>query len=77
MPADWEAGSEGLTELRRCLGEDHGDWRSGWPDPLRSPLAHSCGLWNRAELRLARRDLTPPIEATLFSLAWLELEGVS
>ncbi|MFC6667838.1 hypothetical protein ACFP9V_22390 [Deinococcus radiopugnans] len=77
VPAEWEAVPEGVTELRRCLGEDYGGvltLRS--PHALHSPLAHYCGLWDRAELRLARRDLTPRIEAAFFNLAWLELEGV-
>lgn len=77
VPADWSAVPEGLTALRRCLGEDYGGrllLRMA-RTPLRSPLAHSCGLWDRVELRLARRDLTPRIEAALFSLAWLELDA--
>ena len=79
VPAEWEAVPEGVTELRRCLGEDYGGVLTlrMARTPLRSPLAHYCGLWDRAELRLARRDLTPRIEAAFFNLAWLELEGVS
>ena len=78
VPAGWETVPQGVTELRRCLGEDY----SGVltlrmaRTPLRSPLAHSCGLWDRAVLRQARRDLTPRIKAAFFNLAWLELDGV-
>ncbi|GGO28685.1 hypothetical protein [Deinococcus humi] len=75
LPAGWETRPEGVAELRRCLGENHGGRLTlrMATTPLRSPLAHYCGLWGRAELRLARRDLTPRIEAAFFSLAWLEL----
>lgn len=76
VPADWDAVPEGLTELRRCLGEEYGGrllLRMA-RIPLRSPLAHYCGVWGRADLRLARRDLTPRIEAAFYSLAWLQLE---
>ncbi|QLG12746.1 hypothetical protein HLB42_17640 (plasmid) [Deinococcus sp. D7000] len=77
VPASWEAVPEGITELRRCLGECRGVQTLRMArTPLHSPLAHYCGLWGRAELRLARRDLTPRIEAAFFNLAWLELEGV-
>ncbi|GGO33782.1 hypothetical protein [Deinococcus humi] len=75
VPADWEADPKGVTELRRCLGEDH----SGRlmlrmaTTPLRSPLAHYCGLWGRAELRLARRDLAPRIEAAFSKAVWPDL----
>lgn len=76
VPADWEAVPEGLTELRRCLGEEYGGrlvLRMA-STPLRSPLAHYCGVWERAEQRLARRDLTPRLEAAFYSLSWLDLE---
>ena len=79
VPADWDAIPGGVTKIRRCLGEDYGGrllLRMA-STPLRSPLAHYCGLWGRAELRLARRDLTPRIQAAFFSLNWLELEDVS
>lgn len=76
VPADWDVIPDGLTELRRCLGEDYGGrlLLKMASTPLRSPLAHYCGLWGRAEQRLARRDLTPRIEAAYYSLSWLELE---
>ncbi|GGO41785.1 hypothetical protein [Deinococcus humi] len=78
VPADWEAVPEGVTELRRCLGDDYNGrlLLKMARTPLRSPMAHYCGLWGRAELRLARRDLTPRIDAAFYSLAWLELEEV-
>lgn len=76
--ADWEARPESVTELRRRLDEHYGGRLTlrMATAPLRSPLAHYCGLWDRASMRLARRDLTPCIEAAFFSLTWLELEGV-
>ena len=76
VPADWDAIAEAVTEIRRCLGEDYGGrllLRMA-STPLRSPLAHYCGLWDWDELRLARRDLTPRIRAAFYSLAWAELE---
>jgi len=78
VPADWEAVPEGVTELRRCLGEDYGGrlLLKMARTPLRSPMAHYCGLWGRAELRLARRELTSHIEAAFYNLMWLELEGI-
>ncbi len=75
VPTDWAARPAGVTELRRCLGEDHGGrllLRMA-TTPLRSPLAHYCGLWGRAELRLARRDLTPRIEAAFSNVVWPDL----
>ncbi len=58
VPADWGAKPEGVTELRRRLGEDHGGRQMlrMTRTPLQVPRPHSCGLWGRAELRLARPD---------------------
>ena len=76
VPADWDAIPEGLSELRRCLGEEYGGrlvMRMA-RTPLRSPLVHYCGLWGRAERQLARRDLTPRVEAAFYSLAWMDVD---
>lgn len=36
-------------------------------------MAHYCGVWDWAELYLARHDLTPRIQAAFSTLAWMEL----
>lgn len=78
VPADWDAVPEGLTELRRCLGEDYGAslMLRQSTVPMRSPLSHYVGYWPRDVQRFAQRDLRPRIEAAFYSLAWLEFEDV-
>lgn len=78
VPADWDVVPEGLTEPRRCLGEDYGAslMLRQASVPMRSPMPLYVGYWPKDVQHFAQRDLRPRIEAAFSSLAWFELEDV-
>lgn len=76
VPADWVAIPEGLTELRRVLGNKYGatlDLRTATA-PMSAPVTLYINYWEFWVMREAQENLPQLIERAFYTLNWLEAE---